>query len=48
MTQVHKPRARATRISRNTGSIKELMEGIDDRKIAERPSPSRHKQVSIV
>ena len=48
MTEVHEPGARSIRVSRNASRLKEVMEGIDNRKIAQRLSPPRHKQVIIV
>jgi hypothetical protein len=48
MTQGHEPGSGSIRVSRNAGRLQEVMEGIDNRKVAQRPSPPRHTQVIIV
>src|SRR5207237_4453816 len=48
MTQVHEPWSWSIRIRGNASGSKELMEGIDDREIAQRSPPSGYKQVIIV
>src|SRR5215468_9817194 len=48
MPQVHEPWSRSIRVRENASGSKELMKGIDDRGIAQRPSSSRHEQVIII
>src|SRR5919197_5834548 len=48
MTQVHEPWSRSIRVRGNASGRKELMKGIDDREIAQRSSPSGHKQVIVI
>ncbi len=48
MTQVHEPWSRSLRVRGNARGRQELMEGIDDREIAQRSPPAGHEHVIIV